>query len=386
MENRNVPFGLAIGAIVLVTGIAGLGIYRQSIPATNGNPVSVVQSQDGQDIPGVGVAVSGSNLEPLSAEKVAIPSVCPELRADGTTASCYDFVQETIINNPFDTFDEYAKYTKRTMIPDLIRANYSDSLVGQELKKKIEEELGRYSGDYEFWEEMVDGHPALFHRRNFYGFIGNIYEMHIDTGNGNITILSSEIDNNILDTIYHSYTVRESFTDWRTYKGTYRSAGTFSFRYPSRVCDSETGDCRRLRITETDSVITLNDPGRGHFAIYYGADIADEGSANGFLQATLKNNLCKIDPSNTYVLEGTTIKNVFLDEGCSLYGPEYEKYAAAHPEAIGLSGKVRVYWAMDSKELVVFELARGGGCAFTVCGIEGEVSKSMELSGINLFE
>jgi hypothetical protein len=47
MENRNVPFGLAIGLIVLVAGIALAGVYCQSVSFSSGNPavMPVVKSQ-----------------------------------------------------------------------------------------------------------------------------------------------------------------------------------------------------------------------------------------------------------------------------------------------------------------------------------------------------
>ncbi len=63
MENRNVPFGIAVGAIVLVAGIAGLGMYRQSVPALNGNSASIVQLQGDQDVSDEGTVVFGSRLK-----------------------------------------------------------------------------------------------------------------------------------------------------------------------------------------------------------------------------------------------------------------------------------------------------------------------------------
>jgi hypothetical protein len=41
MGNRTVPFGLAIGVIVLVAGVVGTGVYRQSVSFSNGDPAVV---------------------------------------------------------------------------------------------------------------------------------------------------------------------------------------------------------------------------------------------------------------------------------------------------------------------------------------------------------
>ncbi|MFH0818850.1 MAG: hypothetical protein V1898_02550 [Patescibacteria group bacterium] len=166
----------------------------------------------------------------------------------------------------------------------------------------------------------------------------------------------------------------------------YQSASTFSFSYPSQVCDPESKKCYPVVLTEDKSVITLSASEGGLFKIYYGTNIADDRSANNFLQTTLKNGLCKIDTAETNILQGTTIKNVFLDGGCSLYGPAYEKYSSAHPDAIGLAGKNRAYWATNSKEMIVYVVAAGGGCAFVDCAAEEKISESIILGGINVFD
>lgn len=165
----------------------------------------------------------------------------------------------------------------------------------------------------------------------------------------------------------------------------YKSSNTFSFSYPSRVCDANDKKCYPIKLTENKSVITLDAAEGGSFTIYYGTNITDEKSANGFLQTTLKNGLCKIDTAETNMLPGTTIKNVFLGRGCSLYGPEYEKYSATHPDAIALAGKNRAYWSTDSKEMIVYVIAQGGGCAFIDCELEGKISESINLGGINVY-
>ncbi|MEI7425464.1 MAG: hypothetical protein WCK16_00865 [Candidatus Moraniibacteriota bacterium] len=166
----------------------------------------------------------------------------------------------------------------------------------------------------------------------------------------------------------------------------YKSGNTFSFNYPSQVCDPESKKCYPIVLSEDKSVITLNASEGGLFKIYYGTNITDDKSANNFLQTTLKNGLCKIDTTETNMLQGTTIKNVFLDGGCSLYGPAYEKYSSAHPDAIGLAGKNRAYWATDSKEMIVYVLGQGGGCSFLDCELEGKISESINLGGINVFD
>jgi hypothetical protein len=257
MGNKSVPFGIATGLIVLVAGIALAGIYCQSVPVTNGNPVPIIQLQDGQDISDV-ETVTPNSLKPLSSKKVAVPSTCVVDKVDGTTTlvPCYDLVQENMISNPFATFDEYAEHTKRTMIPELIRANYENSLNGEVLEKKVNDELDRLSGSYEFWEETVGGHPALFYRRNFYGMIGDIYEMHIDAGNGTVIILSSEIDNDILDAIYHSYKVSSEEVDtqpadkmagWNLHQN---EKFGISFKYPESIqfSDGSEGDKGRYGV------------------------------------------------------------------------------------------------------------------------------------------
>lgn len=166
----------------------------------------------------------------------------------------------------------------------------------------------------------------------------------------------------------------------------YKSASTFSFNYPSQVCDSESNKCYPIVLTEDKSVITLNASEGGLFKIYYGTNITNEKSANDFLQTTLHNELCKIKTGETNTLQGTTTKNVFLDEGCSLYGSEYEKYSSAHPDAIGLAGKNRAYWETNSKEMIVYTIGQGGGCAFIDCGLEGKISESINLGGVNVFD
>lgn len=166
----------------------------------------------------------------------------------------------------------------------------------------------------------------------------------------------------------------------------YKSASTFSFNYPSQVCDPESKKCYPIILTEDKSVITLNASEGGLFKIYYGTNITDEKSANNFLQNTLNNELCKIDTSEDNMLQGTTIKNVFLDGGCSLYGPDYEEYSSTHPDAISLAGKNKAYWAIESKEIVVYVVAAGGGCAFVDCKVEEKISESINLGGINVFD
>jgi hypothetical protein len=144
----------------------------------------------------------------------------------------------------------------------------------------------------------------------------------------------------------------------------YKSASTFSFNYPSQVCNTESNKCYPIVLTEDKSVITLDASDGGFFEIYYGTNITDEKSANNFLQTTLKNSLCKIDTAETNMLQGTRIKNVSLDGGCSLY---------------------RAYWETNSKEMIVYTLGRGSGCAFIDCELEGKISESINLGGVNVF-
>jgi hypothetical protein len=163
----------------------------------------------------------------------------------------------------------------------------------------------------------------------------------------------------------------------------YKSSDTFSLSYPSQICDDSKNKCYPVELIEDESVISLDASDGGLFKIYYGKNINDEKSANNFLQTVLKNQLCKIT-NEKRIIQGTAIRNVFLDGGCTLYGPKYEKYSSDNPEAIGLSGKVRAYWSTNSNELIVYVVGQGGGCAFVDCNTEEEISKSIMLDGINI--
>ncbi len=166
----------------------------------------------------------------------------------------------------------------------------------------------------------------------------------------------------------------------------YKSASTLSFTYPTEVCGPENEKCSPIVLTEDESSITLEASELGVFKIYYGTNIADEDSVDDFLRTALNNDLCKIDRGSTRMFGETTIKNIFLAEGCSLYGPAYDEYSIEHPDAVGLSGKTRTYWAVDSQEMIVYELGRGGECSFANCAAEEEISHSINLGGINVSE
>lgn len=164
----------------------------------------------------------------------------------------------------------------------------------------------------------------------------------------------------------------------------YKSPNTFNFTYPEKICDDSTKKCYPITLLENPWIITLDAWEGGSFRIYYGLNISDEKSANQFLQTTLKNNLCKI--TETHLIPETQIKSIFFDSGCSLYGPDYEEYSSNHPDAISLSGKVWWYWSINTGELIIFEYARGGGCAFVDCKSEFTIWNSINLAWISLGE
>lgn len=156
--------------------------------------------------------------------------------------------------------------------------------------------------------------------------------------------------------------------DWKTFK----SSGTFNFRYPEQDCYLDR--CYNIGFNEVDGVISFPMKDGDGFPIYYGKNIINENAANNFLQNILSSPLCKIDSIEE---RGEGIKFLRLNEACYAYGPLYEGYIEDNPGIKLLSGKVGAYWNMKSKELIVYQLGPGGGCQFYACDTDAKISRTM---------
>jgi hypothetical protein len=135
-------------------------------------------------------------------------------------------IKAYIYNNEFGSFDAYKNNLKNNLVRDLVKSNYSASFNIIEINRKngliseteaanqisalneeVDREVVRLSGHYSFADETVGGASVIFHKRDFYGFIGNIHEMHVDLNNARVLVFHSEADGDIVDRIYHSFKI-----------------------------------------------------------------------------------------------------------------------------------------------------------------------------------
>jgi len=99
----------------------------------------------------------------------------------------------------FETFEEFANDLENNLITDLIKAN-KRGLTDSE----IETELQNFEGRYSFEQKTINNFNILLHKRDFFGMIGNLYEMYVFIDKENILHFVSESDHSVLDKIYSS--------------------------------------------------------------------------------------------------------------------------------------------------------------------------------------
>ena len=105
--------------------------------------------------------------------------------------------QYTLEETPFTSFDEYANHIENNLIKEQIQSNQQNQLTESELNLELEKFEGRYS----FEHKEVNGFNVLVHRRDFFGLIGDIYEVHVYLENGKVLILYEELYHERLDKI-----------------------------------------------------------------------------------------------------------------------------------------------------------------------------------------
>lgn len=157
----------------------------------------------------------------------------------------------------------------------------------------------------------------------------------------------------------------------------YLSKGSISFDYPKEVCyDYGDQECYQIQIKETDSEITIFASENIQMPIYQANGIGSISDIDKFLQETLQNELCKVDIENTQINKGELVHQIFLDPGCSLYGPDYGQYAIENPEAKTLNGKITARWWPESNAFFVYQIGAGGGKIFPD-NIDEEIAESI---------
>ena len=131
-----------------------------------------------------------------------------------------------IRDNEFGSFDAYKNDLKNNLVRELVKSNYSayfneiginkkdDSISEAEaanqirvLNEKINNSVVELSGHYSVQEETVGGASVIFHKRDFFGFIGNIYEMRVGFNDNKVLIFYSEVGNDLLDRLYHTFRI-----------------------------------------------------------------------------------------------------------------------------------------------------------------------------------
>ena len=80
--------------------------------------------------------------------------------------------------------------------------NYAIDVFEKQVKKDTID-LSKFS--YSFREKRINNSQVILHKRDFYALLGNVYDMDVWVGDGTVLEFSSEDDNEILDTIYHSF-------------------------------------------------------------------------------------------------------------------------------------------------------------------------------------
>jgi len=58
---------------------------------------------------------------------------------------------------------------------------------------------------YSVWQEEINGFQLVFHRRDFAGWTGNLYEVYVVFGGGNVLFITTEESNLSLGAMYHSF-------------------------------------------------------------------------------------------------------------------------------------------------------------------------------------
>jgi len=129
-----------------------------------------------------------------------------------------------IVDTEFSTFDDYAADLNDNFIRRFVKDNYTSSYISvlldleaglidaretyqriEELDQTVDEQVNNFNSHYSFQKEVINGAQVVFHKRDFYGWIGNIYNMNVWLGNGQILTFASEEDNAVLDKIYRSF-------------------------------------------------------------------------------------------------------------------------------------------------------------------------------------
>ena len=119
------------------------------------------------------------------------------IELDGISFQAPSDYQYTLEETPFTSFDAYAKNAENNLIKELIQANEQNGLTEAEVNAELEE----FEGHYSFERKEANGFDVLVHRRDFFGMIGDIYEVHIYLENGKVLILADELNHERLDGI-----------------------------------------------------------------------------------------------------------------------------------------------------------------------------------------
>ena len=99
----------------------------------------------------------------------------------------------------FETSKEFYDDLETNLITDHIKSN-NKKLIDSEIKQ----ELQKYEGRYSFEQKTINDLNILLHKRDFFGMIGNRYDMYVFIDKENILHFVSESDHNELNKIYNS--------------------------------------------------------------------------------------------------------------------------------------------------------------------------------------
>ena len=128
-------------------------------------------------------------------ESIQINSDLTEL--DGISFQAPEDYPYTLEETPFTSFETYADYIESTLIKEHIQANQQNQLTETEVNTELE----KFKGHYSFERKEVNGFDILVHKRDFFGLIGDIYEVHVYLKNGKVLVLSDELDHERLDKV-----------------------------------------------------------------------------------------------------------------------------------------------------------------------------------------
>ncbi len=107
----------------------------------------------------------------------------------------------SIINNTeFFTMKIYYEKTDYNSFDE-----YSNNTI-KEFENYVSKQNLNSSATYSFEKKNINKNDVLFHKRNFHGLIGHIYNMSVWLGNGDILKFSGESEHIVLDQIYNSFT------------------------------------------------------------------------------------------------------------------------------------------------------------------------------------